>query len=201
MNRHRIISLPDANLRKPSAAVTDLPAAKKLAEQMIKATLDWEDNREHEFGVALAAIQINRPLSIIVVRHYLEDKGSRGFDVFINPRITRTEGEPASELEGCLSVKDTYGKVARYPKVKIKAQDLSGKVISRVAKGFMARVFQHEIDHINGITFVDRCGPHGEFVTLLPDGSMEKLTVAQRAAFLKRVGCRPPKDEPQYAAP
>lgn len=195
MNRHHIISLPAENLRKPSAEVTDFAAARKLAGQMIRATLDWEDSREHEFGVALAAIQINRPLSMIVVRRRFDDKSERDFDVYVNPRIARVEGEPASELEGCLSVRDTYGRVARYPKVKIKAQDLDGKVISRVAKGFMARVFQHEIDHIQGITFVDRCGPHGEFFTLLPDGSMQKLSESERAAFLKLAGLKPPKDK------
>lgn len=193
MTRHDIIALPNPHLRKNSKSIDkkDLKSAAKLAEHMKAVALDWEHYRKHEFGVALAAIQVNKPLQVIVIRQDWRDKDNRDFDVYINPKVTRYDGEPIIEPEGCISVVDIYGAVARYPKVKIKAINLQGEPIKLVAKGFLARVFQHEIDHINGITFVDRCGEKGTFYKLSEDGGMTALTDNERAKFLKKVGLKP----------
>jgi peptide deformylase len=136
----------------------------QLAQDMIEATLDWEDSREHEFGAALAAVQVGQLYRVLVIRNDFDDKADKSFSVFINPEIVKAEGEPVEELEGCLSVKDIYGSVLRYPKVKVKALNLEGQPVRITATDFLARVFQHEIDHTNGIVFVDRVDdPHKLF--------------------------------------
>lgn len=139
-------------------------------------TIDWEANREHEVGVALAAIQINIPKRIIVVRNDFDNKKDTSFRVFINPSITKYEGELLEDYEGCLSVKDLYGKVPRYSKVRIKALDLTGKEVRFSAEGFLARVFQHEIDHTNGKVFIDHIkDSHDAFFKLNEDGNLQQL--------------------------
>src|SRR5207245_520839 len=112
----------------------------ELAQHMIGATLDWEAGREHEFGAALAAVQIAQAYRVVVIRDDFDDKANKTFGVFINPEIVKAEGEPVEELEGCLSVKDIYGAVKRYPKVKVKALNLEGKPVRVTATGFLARV-------------------------------------------------------------
>lgn len=143
---------------------------------MTAATLDWEDNREHEVGVALAAIQIDQPLKIVVIRSDFDNKKDRTFHVFINPEITKYEGKQVEDFEGCLSIKDVYGKVPRYEKIKLKALNETGKPIRVTAEGFLARVFQHEIDHIKGIVFIDHIKDTPEaFYQLQPDGKLKEL--------------------------
>jgi len=73
----------------------------------------------------------------------------------INPVITKYEGEIVKDFEGCLSVKNIYGKVPRYTKVRVKALGLNGREFRVTAENFLARIFQHEIDHTNGIVFID----------------------------------------------
>lgn len=143
---------------------------------MEDATISWEESREHEVGVALAAVQVDRLLRIVVVRNNFEDKKDRSFTVFINPTITKYEGKIEEDFEGCLSVKDIYGKVPRHSKVKVKAQDIHGKEFRVTAEGFLARVFQHEIDHTNGIVFIDHIKDKQDaFFTLQSNGELEKL--------------------------
>lgn len=157
MTAKDIITLPNPKLHERSQRIGHIDAeVRKLAEDMIAATLDWEAGREHEFGAALAAVQIAKLYRIIVVRNDFDNKEDKSFSVFINPEIAKSEGEPTEELEGCLSVKDIYGSVARYPKVKVKALNLDGRPVRITATGFLARVFQHEIDHTNGVVFTDR---------------------------------------------
>lgn len=156
MNKDNIITLPHESLRQRSQKVGLVsPEIKQLITDMEAATLDWEDNRAHEVGVALAAVQINSLLRVVVVRNNFDDKKDRTFQVFINPEITKFEGKLIEDYEGCLSVKNIYGKVKRYDKVRVKALDENGQPIRLTAEGFLARVFQHEIDHTNGIVFID----------------------------------------------
>ena len=127
MNRKDIISLPNDHLRRRSKKVTEFDdALKTLVDNMKKVTLDWEDNRQHEFGVALAAVQIDVHEKVIVVRSNFEDKADRSFMAFVNPKIISRSGKPEVDYEGCLSVPDVYGKVPRYPRVKIRAKDENG---------------------------------------------------------------------------
>lgn len=177
MTKDDIIALPNPHLRQKServGIVTD--DIKQLVEDMKSATIDWDISREHEVGVALAAVQIDRLYRVVIVRNNFDDKEDRTFTVFINPEITKHEGEPVAEFEGCLSVTDIYGKVPRYPKVKVKALDINGKAFRVTAEGFLARVFQHEIDHTNGTVFIDHIKDDQEaFFKLNAEGKLEPL--------------------------
>ncbi len=172
-----IITLPNDHLRQPSrkvGLVTD--EIKSLINNMEAATLDWEDSRDHEVGVALAAVQIDQLYRVVVVRSNFDDKNDRSFQVFINPEITKFEGEQVEDFEGCLSIKDIYGKVSRYSKVRVKAQDINGREFRVTAEGFLARVFQHEIDHTKGKVFIDHIKDIPEaFYKLNEHGKLEPL--------------------------
>jgi len=172
-----LITLPNPHLREPSKKVGFINEdTAKLIEQMKQITLDWEASREHEVGVALAAIQIDVPLRVVIVRSDFDNKEDKTFRAFINPSITKYEGEIVEDFEGCLSVKDIYGKVPRYSKVRIKALDLTGKEVRFSAEGFLARVFQHEIDHTNGKVFLDHIHDSPlAFFTLDDEGNLQQL--------------------------
>lgn len=173
----KLITIPNPHLREPSKKVGIINEdTAKLIERMQDITLEWEAGREHEVGVALAAIQIDVPLRVVVVRSDFDNKEDKSFRAFINPTITKYEGEIIEDYEGCLSVKDIYGKVPRYSKVRIKALDVSGKEVRFSAEGFLARVFQHEIDHTNGKVFLDHIKDSPmAFFTLNSDGNLQQL--------------------------
>ena len=177
MNRDNIITLPNQSLRKRSkkvAIVTD--ETLQLITDMESATLDWEDSRDHEVGVALAAVQVDRLQRIVVIRNNFDDKKDRSFTAFINPEITKFEGKIETDYEGCLSVRDVYGKVPRYSKVRIKAMSVTGKELRLTVEGFLARVFQHEIDHTNGKVFIDHIHDKEDaFYKLMDDGKLKPL--------------------------
>lgn len=177
MTKDDIITLPNEHLRQRSKKVGIIgPEIQQLVEDMEAATLDWEASRNHEVGVALAAVQIDRHLRAVVVRNDFDNKDDKTFTVFINPTITKRYGDISEDFEGCLSVKDIYGKVPRYGKVKVKARGLDGKELRVTAEGFLARVFQHEIDHTNGIVFVDHIKDTTDaFYRLKEDGQLEPL--------------------------
>ncbi len=155
MKKEDIITLPNSHLRQKSKKVKPSIKTNRLVDDMVSATLDWEDNRPHEIGAALAAVQIDKLQRVVIVRSDFDDKDSREFTVLMNPQIIKLEGEVIKDHEGCLSVKDIYGLVPRHSKIKIKALDVDGNEIRLKAEGFLARVLQHEIDHTNGIVFID----------------------------------------------
>jgi peptide deformylase len=177
MTKDHIITLPNPHLREKSKKVgiiTD--AIKKVVQNMQAATIDWEESRNHEVGVALAAVQIDSLLKIVVVRNNYDNKDDHTFAIFINPEITKLYGEIVEDYEGCLSVKDVYGKVPRYTKVKVKALDIHGKEFRVTAEGFLARIFQHEIDHCNGVVFIDHIHDKpNAFFQLKENGDLEPL--------------------------
>lgn len=177
MSKNNIITLPNPNLRKRSQKVGLITAdIKRIVQQMKAATTDWDLSREHEVGVALAAPQIDHLLRIIVVRDNFDDKNNQDFTVFINPEITKLEGDIQEDFEGCLSVPDMYGKVRRHNKVKVKALDINGREFRVTAEGFLARIFQHEIDHLHGKLFIDHIkNDKDAFYTLLADGKLEQI--------------------------
>lgn len=176
MNRNDIITIPNPLLRQKSKRVSHVDDdIKQLAAGMITATLDWEATREHEVGAALAAVQVAQLYRVIVIRNDLENKADKSFSVFINPQIVKAEGPIEEELEGCLSVANIYGSVPRHSKVKVKALNLDGKEVRLTVEGFMARVFQHEIDHTNGVVFVDRIDDPDKLFRLEADGHFSKI--------------------------
>ena len=142
MKKEDIITLPHPHLRQRSQKVGIItPEIKQITHDMEAATIDWEASREHEVGVALAAVQVNLMYRIVVVRNDFNNKDDRSFSVFINPQITKYEGDIEEDFEGCLSIKDVYGKVPRHTKVRVKATDAEGKEVRVTAEGFLARIF------------------------------------------------------------
>ena len=176
-SKNGVIALPHPNLRKKSHRVGVItPDILKIINDMKDATISWDLSREHEVGVALAAVQINQPYKIIVVRNDYDNKEDFSFSSFINPVITKLEGQIEEDFEGCLSVKDIYGKVPRYTKVRVKALDERGHPFRITAEGFLARIFQHEIDHLNGTLFIDHIKDKPDaFYKLKDDGSLGQL--------------------------
>jgi peptide deformylase len=129
---------------------------KKVIKDMITALESQDD------GVAIAAPQINEPYRIFVVSHKVFEltaghKNKRGKHmVFINPTIIKLSKDKKNLEEGCLSVRYLYGKVARSHRAAIEATDETGNLFKISASGLLAQIFQHEVDHLNGILFIDK---------------------------------------------
>lgn len=177
MKKEAIITLPNAHLRQKSSkihVITD--DIVKLVGDMTSASLDWEDSRPHEISAALAAVQVDHLERLVIIRSDFEDKATRDFTTLINPEIVKYEGEIIEDYEGCLSVNNVYGMVPRHSKVRVKALDLEGNEIRFKAEGFLARVIQHEIDHTNGIVFIDHIQEKTDaFYTLDEKGELQPL--------------------------
>jgi len=157
MDKDNIITLPNPRLRQRSSKIRVVtPEVKKIIKDLTSVALDWEDSRPHEISAAISAVQINHLDRIIIVRSDFDDKAVRDFTALINPEIIKLEGEITEDFEGCLSVPDVYGKVPRYNKARVKAMDIDGNEVRFKADGFLARIIQHEVDHTNGIVFIDR---------------------------------------------
>lgn len=177
MTKDDIITLPNPHLRQKSSKIHVVTNdVVKLAEEMTAAALDWEDSRPHEISAALAAVQVDKLERVVIVRADFERKSTRDFITLINPEIVKYEGEVVEDFEGCLSVKSIYGKVPRYNKIRVKAMNLDGEEVRIKAEGFLARVLQHEIDHCNGLVFIDHIKDKKDaFYTLDEKGELQPL--------------------------
>lgn len=156
MTKEDIITLPNPHLRQKSERIHVIN--QEVLDQVAKMTdaaLDWEKSRPHEVSAALAAVQVDILKRLVIIRNDFDDKTNDEFIALINPEIVKYEGEIVEDFEGCLSVNHIYGRVPRYSKVRVKALALNGQEIKLKAEGFLARVLQHEIDHTNGIVFID----------------------------------------------
>ena len=133
-------------------------APDKISYAQIKNTLSrMKDVLENtKDAIALAGPQIGESVRIFMVsNHFFEERGKE-YLTFINPEIIKISKEKQWLEEGCLSVRNVYGEVERAKKVLIKALDESGKKFTFGASGLLAQVFQHEIDHLNGILFTSK---------------------------------------------
>jgi len=177
MTKDDIIILPNPHLREKSARIREVSdAVTKLIDDMTAAALDWEASRPHEISAALAAVQLDYMERVVIVRSDFDDKGSKDFTALINPEIVKYEGDIVADYEGCLSVRDVYGKVPRHTKIRVRAINLDGQEVRFKAEGFLARVIQHEIDHTNGIVFIDHIKDKTEsFYTLDEKGDLQPL--------------------------
>jgi len=112
-------------------------------------------------GVGLAAPQIGESRRILVVHPPPEgDAGDRPEpSVWVNPEIVERGGGEELAEEGCLSIPGLYEDVKRSRRIRVRAQDLDGRAVDATAEGIVARILQHEIDHLDGVLFVDRVGP------------------------------------------
>ncbi len=143
-----IIKLPDKRLRLVSEPVKRIDAGiRKLVEDMFQTQYDAP-------GIGLAAIQVGVAKRVVTVDVAKKDE-PRQPRVFINPKITWTSEEKATYGEGCLSIPEICEEVERPVQVKVKYLDLDGKAREIEADGVFARCLQHEIDHINGVLFID----------------------------------------------
>jgi len=145
-----IKTYPDPVLRETASPI------KRVTDDIRKLSLDMLETMKVSNGAGLAANQIGVPIRLIVIDAYLtQDK--KPF-ILINPEIIEMESEIIEE-EGCLSVPHYYEFVKRAKKVYVKAMDLDENAFEIKCEGPLAKAFQHEIDHLNGILFIDHLSP------------------------------------------
>lgn len=152
----KIITTPDKRLREKSEKVRVIDEEiLKIIADMRKLSLDWEADHPYELSAAMAAPQMGVNKRIIIIRDDMEDKKNGTFTALINPEVIRTEGKMKTDYEGCLSVPSIYGMVPRATKVKVKAKLEDGTEVRIKATDELARTLLHEIDHLDGILFID----------------------------------------------
>lgn len=182
MKKENIITLPNPHLRQKSAKIQVVTEEiLELIKDMTSASIDWEDSRPHEISAALAAVQVDNMQRVVIVRSDFDDKSVRNFTPLINPEIIKYEGETIYDYEGCLSVGGVYGKVPRSSKIRVRAIDVDGNEVRFKAEGFLARVIQHEVDHTNGIVFIDHIHEQtNAFYNLDEKGELQPLDYDQQ---------------------
>jgi peptide deformylase len=153
MPLREIVTLPDPILRRKARTITRFDAGlQTLIEDMI-------ETMRVAPGVGLAAPQVGVSDRLIVVEYpeddELEDAPKKLF-VVVNPEIKETSAETEMGIEGCLSIPALHGEVERALAVTVKGQTRRGQPFRIKSKGWLARIFQHEIDHLNGVVFTDR---------------------------------------------
>jgi peptide deformylase len=144
-----IRKLPDQVLRQPAREITEINA------ELQRLIDDMGETMYAAPGLGLAANQVGRLDRLIVFDVAYRDGGARDLKVILNPCITQAEGETMRE-EGCLSVADFSAEVRRHGRVMVQGLDREGKPISVSGEGLLAVVLQHEVDHLDGILFIDR---------------------------------------------
>lgn len=152
MALREIIILPDKQLRLVSRPVEKVtPEIRQLVDDMFQTMYDAP-------GIGLAAIQVAQPLRVITMDLAKRDENGEGKPeprVFINPEILAKSDELSVYQEGCLSIPEYYEEVERPARVRVRFADLDGKVHEEDAEGLYATCIQHEIDHLNGVLFID----------------------------------------------
>lgn len=142
-----VVKAPDPKLRVKTRPVRKInPALKNTLKEMIKLTKTFRDPE----GVGLAATQVGLAESFFVA------KNGQKFISVVNPKILSTGKRTKKYFEGCLSVPNMWGEVKRATNIKVSYLDSQGKTVTVPLKGILAWIFQHEVDHLNGILFSDR---------------------------------------------
>lgn len=172
-----IVTTPDPRLRQKSKKVHQIDdETKRIIDEMIASSLAWEEEHEFELSAAMAAPQLGYNKRIIVVREDMSNKDNATFVPLINPVVIKTEGKIIEDYEGCLSVPSVYGKVGRPYKARIKAVTENGEEVRLKATGFLARTLLHEIDHLDGVLFIDHIKDQTDaFYKLNDKGDLEPL--------------------------
>jgi len=156
MKKTEILQRDNKILRAKAQSIPEKDMGSKKIADIIKRmsqTLHVEED-----GVALAAPQIGESLRLFIVSSdiLMVKKDKRPDLIFINPEIIKTSKNKKKVEEGCLSIRWLYGQVKRSEKVTIRAYDETGRKFERGASGLLAQIFQHEIDHLDGILFIDK---------------------------------------------
>ena len=153
-----VTKIGDPILRQPAREVT----ADEIAAGAVRTLVDdMIETMHHEGGIGIAAPQVGEPVRVAVIEfdpdsERYRDMGQCALTVFVNPVVTVLDDEEQAFWEGCLSVPDLRGVVPRPRKVRVDYVDLDGQPQSMVGEDFIATVLQHELDHLDGILFVDR---------------------------------------------
>ena len=143
----QVVIAPDARLKVQTKAVKKLNSALlQTLKEMVKLTKTFQDPE----GVGLASTQVGLKESFFVA------KNGPKFMMVINPRILSNGKRTKKYFEGCLSIPGMWGEVKRNLQIKVSYQDEGGKLVKKSLKGVLAWIFQHEIDHLNGILFPQR---------------------------------------------
>jgi peptide deformylase len=159
MTVREIVFVPEPVLRKKAKAVT------KFDEKLQTLIDDMVETMRQAPGVGLAAPQVGELQRVIVVEYFENEEDEELEDVaeapkklytIVNPEITRRSKDVETGTEGCLSVPGYNGEVERYLAVTVKGQNRYGQPVTLRLKDWTARIFQHEIDHLNGVLFTDR---------------------------------------------
>jgi peptide deformylase len=169
MALREILKIPDKRLRLVSEPVKRVDAGiRALVDDMFETMYDAP-------GIGLAAIQIGVAKRVVTMDLSKKEE-SHEPRVFINPEITWASKEKSTHEEGCLSIPEYYEEVERPQQVKVKYLDLEGKTHEVETSGLFATCLQHEIDHINGVLFIDHISK------LKRDRVIKKFTKAAKAA-------------------
>lgn len=156
MTLRKIVTLPDPVLRRKARPVTTFD---KDLQTLID---DMVETMRAAPGVGLAAPQIGLSERLIVVEYYEREEDEENEEApkkvwaVINPEIVKASEETLLGVEGCLSIPGLLGEVERHAEVHVRGLNRHGKPVKIKAKGWLARIFQHEIDHLNGVLFTDR---------------------------------------------
>lgn len=143
----KVVLAPDQRLRIQTKFVKKItPSLLNTLKEMVKLTKTFKDPE----GVGLASTQVGLGEAFFVA------KNDKKFVSIINPKIISTSKKTKKYFEGCLSIPNMWGEVRRHIGIKVSYQDETGKTITQALKGVLAWIFQHEIDHLNGILFSDR---------------------------------------------
>ena len=145
-----VLQFPDPRLRRKSEPV------EKITDELRQLAADMIETMYDEPGIGLAAPQVGAPLRVAVVdTEWTEEGAERRPIVLVNPEIRERDGQIVWN-EGCLSVPDFNAEVERSERVVLHAQDLDGEPIAEEVSGLRAVCFQHELDHLDGVLFIDR---------------------------------------------
>ena len=157
MTLRTIVTLPDPVLRRKARAVT------KFDKELQTIIDDMIETMREAPGVGLAAPQIGLSERLIVVEYYENDEAEQDENeakkkvwVMLNPEIVKASEEKVMGVEGCLSIPNLVGEVERHEVIQVKGLNRRGQPMRVKATGWLARIFQHEIDHVNGVVFTDR---------------------------------------------
>ncbi|SOC83926.1 peptide deformylase [Ensifer adhaerens] len=168
-----LIILPDPVLRQVSKPLETVDArVLKLADDMLETMYDAP-------GIGLAAIQIGEPLRLLVIDVAKEEEGRKP-QVFINPEIIASSDTRSTYEEGCLSIPGYYAEVERPAEITVNYIDRDGKQQQLAAEGLLATCLQHEIDHLDGILFIDHIS------RLKRDMVVKKFTKASKTGGLPK---------------
>lgn len=185
----KIITTPDERLREKSEKVREIDdEILGVISDMRKLSLDWEAEHPYELSAAMAAPQMGVLKRIIIIRDDMEDKKNASFTALINPEVIRAEGKVKSDYEGCLSVPSIYGMVPRATKVKVKAMLEDGTEVRIKATDELARTLLHEIDHLNGVLFIDHIkGVKDAFYEMNDEGDLVPVDYDKKIAGNKKL--------------